>query len=269
MNQSIKTNYHTHYSICRHAEGSVDEYINRAIKLGYKTLAITEHIPFPKEMTEVIISKRMYIDQLDDYINEINSKKEEYKNKIEILLGLECEYLDFLEPLIEEVSKKCDFLILGQHYIKVKNKYKSIYNVSEENYLDIYFSTAHRALSTGLFKIFAHPDIFLWKVKDWNPYLEKKSKELIECAIKNNVLIELNTNGIRFGYRKEKYFYYNNKKVYCYPNYYFLKLANDLGAKIILNDDAHDPNDLHDESTLEGLSLANELKIPLVTNLEE
>ena len=105
------------------------------------------------------------------------------------------------EPLIEEVSKKCDFLILGQHYIKVKNKYKSIYNVSEENYLDIYFSTAHRALSTGLFKIFAHPDIFLWKVKDWNPYLEKKSKELIECAIKNNVLIELNANGACLDYR--------------------------------------------------------------------
>ena len=192
MNQSIKTNHHTHYSICRHAEGSVDEYINRAIKLGYKTLAITEHIPFPKEMTEVIISKRMYIDQLDDYINEINSKKEEYKNKIEILLGLECEYLDFLEPLIEEVSKKCDFLILGQHYIKVKNKYKSIYNVSEENYLDIYFSTAHRALSTGLFKIFAHPDIFLWKVKDWNPYCEKLNFNQKE-------------NGLYLGSEKNKY----------------------------------------------------------------
>ena len=147
----------------------VFDYIKRAIKLGYKTLAFTEHIPFPTEMTKVIVSKRMYIEQLNDYINEINLKKQEYKDKIEILVGLECEYLDFLEPIIEEASKKCDFLILGQHYIKVKNKYKSIYNVSEENYLDIYFSTAQRALSTGLFKIIAHPDIFLWKIKDWNP----------------------------------------------------------------------------------------------------
>lgn len=269
MNQPIKTNFHTHYNICRHAEGTVDDYIKRAIKLGYKTLAITEHIPFPTEMTKVIVSKRMYIEQLNDYINEINLKKQEYKDKIEILVGLECEYLDFLEPIIEEASKKCDFLILGQHYIKVKNKYKSIYNVSEENYLDIYFSTAQRALSTGLFKIIAHPDIFLWKIKEWNPYLENKSKELIECAIKNNVLIELNSNGIRFGYRKEKYFYYNNKKVYCYPNYNFFKLANELGAKIILNDDAHDPNNIHDEYTLEALELANELKIQLVTNLSE
>ena len=58
MNQSIKSNYHTHYSICRHAEGSIDEYINKAINLGYKTLAITEHIPFPTEMTKKISSKR-------------------------------------------------------------------------------------------------------------------------------------------------------------------------------------------------------------------
>ena len=57
----IKTNYHTHYSICKHAVGSLEEYILKAIELGYEEFAVTEHIPFPKEMRAVISSKRMWI----------------------------------------------------------------------------------------------------------------------------------------------------------------------------------------------------------------
>ena len=263
----IKTNYHTHYSICKHAVGSLEEYILKAIELGYEEFAVTEHIPFPKEMRSVITSKRMWIEELDTYINEVNHCKEKYKNQIKILLGFECEYLDFLEPLIKELHEKSDFLILGQHYLKVGNKYKSIYDVSEDKDLQNYISTAHRALSTGLFKIIAHPEIFLWKIKTWNSYIEELSNQLIDTAIKNNVLLEINSNGIRLCSRKNRTFIYNNKKQYCYPNYNFFKLAKEKNAKIILNDDSHDPSHIKDQATIEALSLANNLQIKLIKHI--
>lgn len=266
---NLTANYHTHYSICKHAEGSIEEYILKAIEKGYKEFTFTEHIPLPKEMRSVITSKRMWIEELDTYINEVNYYKEKYKDQIKILLGFECEYLDFLEPLIKELYEIADFLILGQHYIKVENSYKSIYDVSENKDLENYISNAHRALSTGLFKIMAHPEIFLWKIKTWNPYIEQLSNQLIDSAIKNNVFLEINSNGVRLCKKKNKTFVYDNKLLYCYPNYNFFKLAKDKNAKIILNEDSHNPLHLKDEATLEALSLANELKIPLITNIND
>ena len=40
---SIKTNFHTHTTRCLHASGSDEEYVLKAIELGYKTLGFSDH----------------------------------------------------------------------------------------------------------------------------------------------------------------------------------------------------------------------------------
>ena len=34
----LKANYHTHTYLCGHAVGDVDDYVNEAIRLGFKEL---------------------------------------------------------------------------------------------------------------------------------------------------------------------------------------------------------------------------------------
>ena len=48
MKTEIKSNYHTHTFLCKHALGDSEDYVKRAISLGYHTIAITDHGPFPK-----------------------------------------------------------------------------------------------------------------------------------------------------------------------------------------------------------------------------
>ena len=52
----IQTNYHTHTYLCRHATGTIDDYINRAIELGYTDIGISDHCPFTKELEKLIMS---------------------------------------------------------------------------------------------------------------------------------------------------------------------------------------------------------------------
>ena len=81
-------NYHCHTEICGHAVGTAREYIETAIKSGFKILGFSEHMgyddwndPFERPNFEDLLS----------YEKEINDLKEEYKDKIEILLGYKTE----------------------------------------------------------------------------------------------------------------------------------------------------------------------------------
>ncbi|MDD5293042.1 MAG: PHP domain-containing protein [Candidatus Izemoplasmatales bacterium] len=42
----MKNNYHTHMYLCRHAVGSVEDYVEKAIELGFTSLGMSDHAPF-------------------------------------------------------------------------------------------------------------------------------------------------------------------------------------------------------------------------------
>ena len=139
--------------------------------------------------------------------------------------------------------------------------------------IDSYCSTVTKALDTGMFKIFAHPDIYCWGYPVWDDDCERVAVEIIKCAIKNNVYLEINSNGIRNCKKRNKITKYIDRETgeeelcYSYPNKHFFKLANELGAKILLNDDAHSPLQIQDSATEEAFELAKELKINLQNDL--
>ncbi|MEX2089291.1 MAG: PHP domain-containing protein, partial [Bacteroidota bacterium] len=39
--------YHTHTSLCKHGEGDVEEYIQKALALGLDEIGCSEHMPMP------------------------------------------------------------------------------------------------------------------------------------------------------------------------------------------------------------------------------
>ncbi|MEI3505641.1 MAG: PHP domain-containing protein [Bacilli bacterium] len=55
MKTKIESNYHTHTFLCKHAIGDVEDYVKRAIQLGYHTIAITDHGPFTKELQKSLL----------------------------------------------------------------------------------------------------------------------------------------------------------------------------------------------------------------------
>ena len=156
-------NYHTHTWRCRHADGTEREYVEKAIESGLKILGFSDHTPqvYPNGF---VCPVKMLPSELEGYVDTILDLKREYKNDIEILLGLEVEYLYTLwEPLLELIEPyPIEYMILGQHYLGngVNEPFCGEPSPSSER-LRQYCRQIREALETGKFLYFAHPDV-LW-----------------------------------------------------------------------------------------------------------
>jgi len=250
----MKYNFHTHTKRCGHASGEDEEYVLAALKEGYKVLGFSDHAMFPNLKSE----KGMRPDfiELDDYLNSLNSLKEKYSKDIKILIGMECEYFecfhDYLKGLLD--TKKMDYLIFGNHYLKCENGHifneKGIY--SQDNYIELYAKHAIKALDSGLFKIFAHPDLVMGCCKVFDEKWAYWSRLMCEAAKKNNVYLEINEAGIRKGK-------INGEDRYVYPYIPFWQIAKSVGNKIVIGVDAHNPKDLNSSSHQIAIDFANDL----------
>ena len=161
-----------------------------------------------------------------------------------------------------------DFLVLGQHYIKVNNEYKSIYSSLSEDEIKIYGDTVIEAMRSGYFKILAHPEIFAWNIKNWNQTCIEVSNKIIDAAISYNVILEINVNGVRNSFYQRKEFYQDDVINFPYPRREFWELVKTKNAKVMINDDAHAPNRMHDEYTEYIYEIATKMKLNLVDHIE-
>ncbi len=42
----MKNNYHTHMYLCRHATGTIEDYVKEAIRLNFDAIGFTDHAPW-------------------------------------------------------------------------------------------------------------------------------------------------------------------------------------------------------------------------------
>ena len=85
----MRVDLHNHTTLCNHATGTVEEYVQRAIELGIDEYGFSDHAPMNYDP-----KYRMDISQKQQYEKWVLDAKEKYKDKIKILLGYEVDYLD-------------------------------------------------------------------------------------------------------------------------------------------------------------------------------
>ncbi len=259
----IKENYHTHTELCHHASGKIEDYVLAAINCGYESLGMSDHGPLQNAGFV-----RMNLDEFYNiYIPEFKYCKEKYKDKINLYVGLELEYLEGRLDYYKKIKEDLDYLILGPHYYSKyeQNNHTSVYNVNTKETLEMYVNMIEEALDTKLFDILAHPDIMLCGYYGYNDDLDMAIRRICRACIKNDVILEFNAAGYIKGC---KYFEVGNKRVYdyMYPNKHFFSIVSDFkDLKVILSLDAHNPNQIVKEKK-EAENLINELKIKLVSN---
>ncbi len=270
MNDKIKANYHTHTFLCKHALGDSEDYVKRAIELGYHTIAITDHGPFPKFLQKKVNSRRMSIEQYNEvYLDMLDRSVNKHKDEILVLKGLEIEYLPELEIYYERFLNDLDLLVLGQHYIKVGDNHKSVYYPLTEDEILIYGQTVVQAIKTKMFKIVAHPEIFCWCKLEWNETCDKVANMIIDAAIENEVVLEINANGVRNSFYQRKEFYDPDGVInFPYPRREFWRIAKKKNALVVINDDAHAPNRLQDEYTVKTYEYAKNAGIKIIDRIK-
>lgn len=254
-------NYHTHTYRCHHAKGTEKGYIDTSIAGGIKYLGFSEHAPFifpdGKESNH-----RMYMEDRFNYVSRLRRLREEYKDKIDIKIGLEMEYIPrhFKEML--SIAKDCgiEYLILGQHVLDDNDEMWSVRDVGDsEEVLDKYIELVCEAMKTGVFSYLAHPDVVRFK-GDRELYL-KKMRKICEVSLETGLPLEINF----WGYHENKH----------YPVSDFWKMAGEMGCSVVYGCDAHTRDAAYDVNSIEKAEKMREeynlniVEIPRIIDIQK
>jgi len=219
---------HNHTKLCNHAKGNEEEYIQRAIALGSAFFGFSDHAPMDFDP-----KYRMKFSQMSLYENKILKLQQKYKDKIEILLGYEVDYLkNHIDQRV--LDAKVDYLIGSVHFL---NKWgfdnpEFIREYELKNIDDIweqYFATIKEMVQSNLFNIVGHLDLI--KVFKFMPTknIVDIAKDALLAIKDSDMVLEINTAGYRKPIGEP------------YPSYELLKEAYKLGIPITFGSDAHEP----------------------------
>ncbi len=247
-NQIMKTNYHTHMYLCRHASGTIEDYVLSAIDFGFTQIGFSDHAPW-KELIDR--SVRMTLSDYPIYLKELDEAIQKYSNQIKIYKGLEIEYFHYKNKFYRDFLKDLDYLTLGQHYIEKNEKLISVYAIKSLEDLTIYKDTLIEAMQTGYFRFISHPDLFLFSTTKISDKVLQLCEDIIVCAKEHDIPLEINANGIRKGLITV-----GDQEVYRYPRNEFWQLVKKHGAKVIISADAHKPELLFDEAIIKAFEFS-------------
>ena len=230
--EKLIANYHTHTYRCGHAEGTDREYIESAIAAGIKILGFSDHSPmiFPSGHTS---SFRVPAEKARDYFDSLTLLRDEYKNEIEIHIGVEAEYYPHLfDSYLEYMSDfPCEYFICGQHFIyDEENGNSSFGRTDDVNILSSYFDNLIEAVKTEKFLYIAHPDLVNFTGDDETYAFH--AKRFLKVALEYDIPLEINRLGLEDGRQ--------------YPKDIFWKCVAETGNRAIIGVDAHSPGPLSD-----------------------
>ncbi len=234
---------HTHTKYSKHAIGSIEEVVLSAIENNIKLLTITDHAPFP-----VDLNNRLLHDELKYYFDDINYVQSKYSKDIEILKGLEADFLpnqiNYIKNLISNME--LDFLIGSIHTIFIEDKRTNIWditNIHDEKLIVQYFSYLKDLIQSNLFDSIGHPDAILRGGIDEKVYYDN-FYPLIQLMKDNNISYELNASGLR----KSTYDIKTDSKIkniWNFPSKTLISMLNVNNISFTIGSDAHKPNEIN------------------------
>jgi histidinol-phosphatase (PHP family) len=222
----MRIDLHNHTTRCNHAEGTIDEYIARAIELGIDIYGFSEHAPMDFDE-----KYRLSFDEMNLYEKDVLDAKEKYANQIEILLGYEVDWLpNHMSDIV--LKSKVDYLIGSVHFLDKwgfdNPEFISGYKDRDiDEVWQVYFDTIEDMAKSGLFDIAGHLD--LMKVFKFLPSKDIRimAKGALRAIKQSNMTLELNSSGLRKPIGE------------IYPSIGLLEMAYELDIPITLSSDAH------------------------------
>lgn len=254
----VKIDGHVHTLFCPH--GSNDDfilYIEQAIKNGFQSISFTEHAPLPEGFIDPTPEKdsAMPLEKLDDYIHQLKELKREFKNDIEIKIGLEVDFITGYEKetekLLNDYGPELDDGILSVHFLKALDKYYCLDFDAETferlihltggvtNVYQLYFHTVWQAVVSdlGLYKPKRLGHLTLVR-KFQKLFPENNShfywiEKIFHEMAKRDMELDVNVAGLR--------------KEYCgeiYPPKNIIQMATQQKIPLVYGSDAHSAKDV-------------------------
>lgn len=231
------TDYHTHTPLCRHAEGTPEEFVRMALVRGIREYGIADHAPMPDEPFD---DWRMEYAQLPEYFDWIDAAREAAPADLAVRAGLECDWITGMEKWTAHLAGlyDWDYLIGSVHYLGGKWDFDNPLwiprweKINVEEVWTEYWKAYTDMVRSGLFDIMGHADL----VKKFGFVPEGDLRRFYEPAVEamadTGAVLEINTAG------------WNKPCDEAYPAPGFLRLACEAGVPLVINSDAHEPEEI-------------------------
>lgn len=258
--------YHNHNNFCD-GEKNLDEYLQEAVKQRFTAFGFSSHAPF-----NFFNKWSISVKNLNKYSSEIDFYKTKYETNFDLWKALEIDYAPgFIENFDFFREKyRLDYVIGSIHYVvHPRNKKLLFIDGDKERFkagvhkifggdiryaVESYFAQTMEMICTQKPDIAGHIDKIIMNASDsilingnYPPWYENLVKQVVNEAVSNKVIIELNMRGL-----------IKNKWHSSFIDEYFLPYCNKQGAKFVVSTDAHKPQEiaLFYEKGLQMLSAA-------------
>lgn len=220
---------HTHTPLCGHASGEPEEYARAAAKKGLRGIVVTCHNPMPDGYSQDV---RMRPEQLGEYVELVERTKARVDGTVEVLLGLECDYLPGKEDWLEAQLRSHNFqYVLGSVHPHLSD-YRALYwNGDIVGYQETYYEHLALSAESGLFDCVAHPDLIRnVEPEQWQPVrvLDPIRRSLDRIA-EAGVAVEVNTSGLA------------RPGGSLYPGDLIISELRERSISVVIGSDAHKP----------------------------
>lgn len=230
--------YHLHSDFSGDCQVPMKDMIESGIQKGINRLCFTEHhdLDFPHPTLDFTLN-------IPDYFKTITTLQESYKDRIQILVGIELGMQEHLHETLKQLvtSNDFDFVLASSHMANGIDPYNKIYFEGRSQYkayLDYFEAILANVQDYNDFDIYGHLDYVIRKGDNKNKaFVFNDFKDIIDeilrTLIKKDKGIELNTSGYRYGLNAP------------HPSPAILKHYYDLGGKLLtIGSDAHHPDHL-------------------------
>lgn len=204
MNYAKLADYHIHTARCGHAEGTMEQYVERALGLGLAEIGFSDHIPlyfFPPERRDPTLA--MPEEQLPEYVESVLRLRDRYP-QIPIRLGLEADYVPGHEEQLARILDPYpwDYVYGSVHFIGDWGfddpKHVDRYTGWDMDALyRRYFDLIKGAAASGLFDLIGHLDVV--KKFGHRPASDPTDlyREVVGTLKQAGLAIEVSTAGLR------------------------------------------------------------------------
>lgn len=264
----MKRDGHSHTHYCLHgSQEETEKYIIRAIEKGFQQYSVTEHLPLP----ESFLKSLPYPDEerntfqikdndLDGYVKDMLFLQKKYRDRLEIKVGLEIDFLpeqiSYTQSVLREYGSYLDDSLLAVHFLPGKKGWHCIDNEPGDfaaglidHYGDYesvqlaYYGAVREAILTSWGKYtlprLAHLTLVNKFQKCFNPEsflredVQKKISEILLDLKRKNLELDVNTAGLYKEHCQE-----------IYPSLWIIKEAKRMGIPLIYGSDAHQPEEV-------------------------
>jgi len=247
------TDAHVHPDFSIDAEGSIEDYCERALEIGLAEIIFTTHYDtnpkFPEESVMVVDGEQVQVseDAVKRYAEAVWSAREKYYHlglmvkcgiEVDFYPGIDEKWLSMLDPAIFEHRIAGIHGLLGccLGFREETEKLYSEYPVSK--ILEEYYKLVRMAADYRFFDAIAHLDYYRrYAPKDKLAEVEKCDydfiTETLDLMAGSAIMMEVNTSAIRHGLKE------------YYPTIKLLNLARKRDVLIRhIGSDAHNPSQL-------------------------